>query len=112
MSLDFVERLGYKRGHFEELNSEEAAAGITALGNMVVPEGAIRLSWYHSESSKVFTAMRFLILENTEVDLLIGVHSILQYNLILPPNFEVQKTREGGSRHVPKPGRLENAAPQ
>ncbi|KAF1962751.1 hypothetical protein CC80DRAFT_541910 [Byssothecium circinans] len=102
VSLEFARRLGYKEEHFEELNPEEAAAGISALGNAVVPMGAIRLSWYHSESSKVFTAMRFFVLEHTEVDLLIGVHSILQFNLILPPNFKIDAPKRGrhGINHV------------
>lgn len=57
------------------------------MGDTLTPEGAVHLSWYHSTSAQVFKDMRFLVLANAKVDLLIGVHSIVKYNLISPPNF-------------------------
>jgi hypothetical protein len=105
ISLDFARRLGFTT--FEELKPRERNGGITALGNTVKPEGAIRISWYHSTSSQVFKGMRFLVLANTQVDLLIGVHSILKYNLIQPPNFELQEEKTGVI-HVKAGGKLDN----
>ena len=57
------------------------------MGDTLTPEGAVHLSWYHSTSAQVFKDMRFLVLKNAEVDLLIGSHSLVKYNLISPPNF-------------------------
>ena len=85
MSLDLVRRLGYTE--FETLKPREQNGGITLMGDTLKPEGAVHLSWYHSTSAQVFKGMRFLVLANAKVDLLIGVHSIVKYDLISPPNF-------------------------
>jgi len=87
ISQDLAQTLGYDE--FEKLKPREQNGGTTVTGDWLRPIGAIHLSWYHSTSPQVFRNMRFLVLADAKVDLLIGVHSIVRHGIISPPNFTV-----------------------
>src|SRR5262249_40578944 len=86
ISQDLAQRLGYTK--FDKLKPREQNGGTTVMGDWLRPIGAIHLSWYHNTSPQVFQNMRFLVLADAKVDLLIGVHSILRHGIISPPNFQ------------------------
>ena len=87
ISQDLAQRLGYTK--FDKLKPREQNGGTTVIGDWLKPIGAIHLSWYHSTSPQVFQNMRFLVLADARVDLLIGVHSIVRHGIISPPNFPI-----------------------
>ncbi|KAF1994399.1 hypothetical protein P154DRAFT_539634 [Amniculicola lignicola CBS 123094] len=63
-----------------------------ATGKIHTVIGAIHLAWYHSVIPKTFRDMRFLFSERADVDLLIGTESIVNHNLISPPNLNFVDT--------------------
>jgi hypothetical protein len=89
VSLELARSLGYTK--FDKLTPREQNGGTTVTGDTPRPEGAIRLSWYHSSSAQVFKDMRFLVLANANADLVIGAHSIVKHNLLSPPNFQMRR---------------------
>lgn len=82
-----VDVLGYSEADFHELTREEEDGGTGITGHRLIPEGAISLTWYHSNSSRVFRDMRFLISEHPIYDLIIGAHSIRENNILDVPNL-------------------------
>jgi len=80
--------LGYPESAFLELSDSEKLGGIGATGHTLIPDGAIYLSWYHSQSTRLFRDMRFLISPHPHCDLIIGARSIQQHNLLSKPNLK------------------------
>jgi len=105
VSLDLARRLGYTK--FDKLKTREQNGGMTVMGGTLRPEGAVHLTWYHNSSALVFKDMRFLVLADANVDLLIGAHAIVKYNLMSPPNFETSKPNTIFTK-IPKDRMLEN----
>jgi hypothetical protein len=56
-----------------------------------IPEGAINLTWYHREGSRVFRDMRFLIVPHSHADLVIGATSALKYDIVTKQDLMVAK---------------------
>jgi hypothetical protein len=105
VSRDFVENvLGMDRSIFAPLSKQESRGGIGIMGNLIVPEGAIYLTWYHKNSTRVFRNMRFLVLPYKTFDLNIGANSIRTLHLLDIPNFAGWKEQErmGAIRLGPK----------
>lgn len=82
-----VDALGHSEANFQKLTKEEEDGGTGITGHRLIPEGAINLTWYHSNSTRVFRDMRFLISEHPMYDLIIGAHSIRKYNILDVPNL-------------------------
>ncbi len=82
-----VDVSGYSEADFHELTNEEGEGGTGITGHRLIPEGAISLTWYHSNSTRVFRDMRFLISEHPVYDLIIGAHSIRENNILDVPNL-------------------------
>jgi len=82
-----VDVLGYSEANFQKLTKEEEEGGIGITGHTLIPKGAINLTWYHSNSTRVFRDMRFLISEHPIYDLIIGAHSIREQNILDVPNL-------------------------
>jgi hypothetical protein len=95
VSLDLAHRLGF--AEFEKLDEEEVHGGNTITGGRLNPMGAVHLSWYHGSSGQVFRDMRFLVLADAKVDLLIGSKSIFKHNLMAGPNFNINVVPPGGT---------------
>lgn len=83
--------LRYPESAIERLKDSEKRGGVSTTGDILVPEGACHLTWYHSKSTQVFRGMRFLISPNPRCDLVIGARSIERHNLLSPPNLMVDK---------------------
>lgn len=82
-----VDVLGYLEADFHKLAKEEEEGGTGITGHTLIPEGAIYLTWYHSNSTKVFRDMRFLISEHPMYDLIIGARSVRENNILDVPNL-------------------------
>jgi hypothetical protein len=82
-----VDVLGYSEANFQKLTNEEKHGGTGITGQKLIPDGAIYLTWYHKNSTRVFRDMRFLISGHPMYDLIIGVHSIQENNLLDVPNL-------------------------
>ncbi|RDW67557.1 hypothetical protein BP6252_08953 [Coleophoma cylindrospora] len=82
-----LERLGYTESDFLKLTETEQASGFGITNQPFVPLGAIRLTWYHDMSTRLFSDMRFLISPYSHTDLIIGAQSIEQYNILGKPNL-------------------------
>jgi hypothetical protein len=82
-----VDVLGYSEADFHELTKEEQSGGTGITGHKLIPKGAIHLTWYHSNSTRVFRDMRFLISEHPDYDLIIGARSIRENNILDVPNL-------------------------
>jgi hypothetical protein len=70
---------------FRELTQEEKRGGTGITGDLHVPEGAIYLTWYHKNSTRVFRDMRFLISPHSDCDLIIGARSIQKDGILNVP---------------------------
>lgn len=79
--------LGYSEADFHGLTKDEEDGGTGITGHKLIPEGAISLTWYHNNSTRVFRDMRFLISEHPIYDLIIGAKSIQQNNILDVPNL-------------------------
>ncbi|KUJ08851.1 uncharacterized protein LY89DRAFT_676744 [Mollisia scopiformis] len=79
--------LGYSESHFQPLTKAEEVGGTGVTGHKLIPQGAISLTWYHSNSTRVFRDMRFLISEHPMYDLIIGSQSIHQNRILDVPNL-------------------------
>ncbi|PMD41909.1 hypothetical protein L207DRAFT_333477 [Hyaloscypha variabilis F] len=90
-----VDVLRYSEADFHELTNEEKDGGTGITGHRLIPEGAISLTWYHSNSTRVFRDMRFLISEHPTYDLIIGAHSIRQNNILDVPNLMADQDPAG-----------------
>lgn len=82
-----IDVLGYAETDFHKLTKEEEDGGTGITGHKFVPNGAIYLTWYHSNSTRVFRDMRFLISEHPMYDLIIGARSIQEHNILDVPNL-------------------------
>jgi len=88
VSKNFVtDVLGFHESHFQPLTKAEEAGGIGVTGHRLTPQGAIFLTWYHSNSTRVFRNMRFLISEHPMYDVIIGSESIHQNRILDVPNL-------------------------
>jgi len=86
VSREFVERvLEYPPKRFRKLTKEEERGGTGITGDLHVPEGAIYLTWYHKNSTRVFRDMRFLISPSSDCDLIIGARSIQKDGILNVP---------------------------
>ena len=85
ISVDFARRLGFTS--FQTLRHREQNGARVATGDIHTVIGALRISWFHNTSAKVFRDMRFLVSETAQVDLVIGTHSIVKHRLLSPPNL-------------------------
>jgi len=79
--------LGYLESQFQPLTKAEEAGGTGVTGHKLIPQGAISLTWYHSNSTRVFRDMRFLISEHPMYDLILGSRSIHQNRILDVPNL-------------------------
>ncbi|KAG9235376.1 hypothetical protein BJ875DRAFT_271799 [Amylocarpus encephaloides] len=91
VSRKFVEVLGYPESAVSPLTKEEEAGATGVTGHQLIPQGAIHLTWYHKESTRVFRDMRFLLSPNEHFDLIIGAWSIQNDRLLDVPNLMVDK---------------------
>jgi len=88
VSKTFVtEVLGYQESSFQRLTKLEEVGGTGVTGHKLIPQGAIYLTWYHANSTRVFRDMRFLISEHPMYDLIIGSRSIHQNRILDVPNL-------------------------
>jgi hypothetical protein len=90
-----VDVLRYSEADFHELTKGEEDGGTGITGHRLIPEGTISLTWYHSNSTRVFRDMRFLISEHPIYDLIIGAHSIRQNNILDVPNLMADQDPAG-----------------
>jgi hypothetical protein len=87
VSREFALELGYKESDFEPLSSRERNGGTSTTGHAHMPVGALRLTWYHNTSPRLYKDMRFLVSPSQDYQLVIGARSILLHKLISHPNF-------------------------
>jgi hypothetical protein len=103
VSREFVERvLEYPPERFRELTKEEERGGTGITGDLHIPEGAIYLTWYHKNSTRVFRDMRFLISPYSDCDLIIGARSIQKDGILNVPCLMM-----GRNRKQIRPGRTQ-----
>ncbi|KAH8777227.1 hypothetical protein BGZ57DRAFT_350480 [Hyaloscypha finlandica] len=79
--------LGYPESCFQPLTKVEEAGGTGVTGHRLIPQGAIFLTWYSHNSTRVFRDMRFLVSEHPMYDLIIGSQSIYQNRILDVPNL-------------------------
>jgi hypothetical protein len=90
-SRDFAENvLGISVTSFKSLTKEEEMGGTGITGDLHIPQGAIYLTWYHKNSTRVFRDMRFLISSTPQCDLIIGARSIQQDKILSVPCLMVE----------------------
>jgi hypothetical protein len=82
-----VDVLGYTKTDFHKLTKEEEDGGAGITGHKLIPDGAIYLTGYHNNSTRVFRDMRFLVSEHPMYDLIIGARSIWKHNILDVPNL-------------------------
>jgi hypothetical protein len=93
VSRDFVlKTLGYSETNFRELTEKEKR------GHEMTPVGAIQLTWYHRNSTKVYRNMRFLVSADTPFDLIIGAPSVDEHDLLANKIFNSLQARKANSR--------------
>jgi hypothetical protein len=86
VSRDFVENvLGFPSSSFGKMTKEEESGGTGITGEPHIPLGAIHLTWYHKNSTRVFRDMRFLISPAQHCDLIIGAWSIQKDKILDVP---------------------------
>jgi hypothetical protein len=86
ISKDFLENLGYSSSDYTKLKSSDRD-GHSASGHPIVPEGAVKLTWYYPSSPRIYRDMRFLVLENPSHDLVLCAQAIKKHNILDSPNF-------------------------
>jgi len=89
VSLAFAERLGFTSSDFKALTHKEKFGGTSATGHPIDPIGALKLTWYHKSSVKVFSNMRFLVIEEANYDLIVGSDSLYKHKLMGQVNFDI-----------------------
>jgi hypothetical protein len=93
VSKEFVQTvLGFTETEFCSLTDNEKRGGTSATGHQLIPEGAIHLTWYHHNSTRVFRDMRFLVIGSSHYDIVIGARSIMKYNILGVPNLMVRSS--------------------
>jgi len=92
VSREFVEKvLGFPSSSFRKLTKEEESGGTGITGESHIPQGAINLTWYHNNSTRVFRDMRFLISPAQNCDLIIGAWSIQKDKILDVPCLAVKR---------------------
>jgi len=92
VSREFVQKvLEFPESTFLKLTKEEERGGTSITGDSHIPLGAINLTWYHKNSTRVFYDMRFLISPTQHCDLIIGAQSIQKDNILNVPCLMVDK---------------------
>ncbi|KAF1924859.1 uncharacterized protein M421DRAFT_272224 [Didymella exigua CBS 183.55] len=89
--------MGYVTSDFQTPTPYESEGARTLTGEPFAVEAAIYLSWHHSSSPITFRQMRFLIISNSEFEMIIGSDTISKHSLLVPPVFAT------GSRSVYEP---------
>lgn len=89
ISLDLAQRLGFAESDFLPLSARESNGGMVATGDIHQVAGAVRISWFHNTSPKVFNDMRFLVSKSAQIDLVVGTGSIVKENLLTRPNLKI-----------------------
>jgi hypothetical protein len=111
VSRKFVETvLEFPESNFLKLTEEEVRGGTSITGDSHVPLGAINLTRYHKNSTKVFYDMRFLISPTQHCGFIIGAQSIQRDNILNVPCLTVDDNDSHGNpisenRKIP-PGTL------
>jgi hypothetical protein len=82
-----IDVLGYSEADFKSLTKLEEDGGAGVTGHRLIPEGAIYLTWYYNNSTRVFRDMRFLVSKHPMYDLIIGARSIQKNNILDVPNL-------------------------
>jgi len=86
VSREFLENvLGFPLSSFQKMTKEEERGGTSITGDLHIPQGAIYLTWYHKNSTRVFRDMRFLISLTQHCDLIIGARSIQKDGILNVP---------------------------
>ncbi|RDW57281.1 hypothetical protein BP5796_12731 [Coleophoma crateriformis] len=107
VSREFVETvLEYSASNFCELTKEEEKGGRSVTGHILIPDGAIYLTWYHKKSTRVFRNMRFLVSPIGNYDMIIGARSIKKDNILDVPNLMVDKLFSKEKEEDPKRNEL------
>ncbi|PQE14315.1 hypothetical protein CJF30_00006904 [Rutstroemia sp. NJR-2017a BBW] len=88
VSRDFLEnQLGFQKSSFLELKGTEKRGAVGITGDIMLPKGAINLTWYQKKGSGDFRDMRFLIAPLSGTDIVIGAHSAWKYKLLTAPGL-------------------------
>jgi hypothetical protein len=107
VSRDFVENvLEFPSASFVKLTSEEEKGGTSITGDLHTPQGAIYLTWYHNNSTRVFRNMRFLISPAPNCDIIIGAQSIQKDKILSVPCLMGDKRDIPAVRESVKQGML------
>lgn len=86
VSQEFLEKvLEFPLSSFQKLTKEEERGGTSITGDSHIPQGAVYLTWYHKNSTRVFRDMRFLISSTKHCDLIIGARSIQKEEILNVP---------------------------
>ncbi|PMD62377.1 uncharacterized protein K444DRAFT_661563 [Hyaloscypha bicolor E] len=92
VSRDFVEKVpDLPSSSFEKLTKEEESRGTGITGESHIPLGAIQLTWYHKNSTRVFRDMQFFSLASPHCDLIIGAWSIQKEKILDIPCLAVKR---------------------
>jgi len=81
-----LQHLGYCESDFAKLKDSDRA-GSSVSGHPVIPDGAVKLTWYHPGSVRIYRDMRFLVLENATYDLVLCAQAIEKHKIVNAPNF-------------------------
>lgn len=88
VSRDFLlKELGFSESDFKPLKNFHRH-GVSVSGHAVVPDGTVKLTWYHGNSPRVFREMRFFVVPNPLCELVLGARVIQEYGILNPPNFQ------------------------
>jgi hypothetical protein len=85
VSRKLVETLGFSPSDFEKLTEDEERGGSGITGDPHIPQGAIYLTWYHNNSTRVFRDMRFLVSPSESCDMIVGAWSIQKDKILDVP---------------------------
>jgi hypothetical protein len=97
VSREFLENvLGFPPSSFQKLTKEEERGGTSITGDLHISQGAVYLTWYHKNSTRVFRDMRFLISSTRHCDIIIGARSIQKDGILNVPCLAV----DGPPTHV------------
>lgn len=100
VSKEFVSALGFDDSDFESLTTRESYGGQMMNGAIHPVEAAILLSWHHNTGPR-YRDMRFLISAHLDSHtMIIGVRSIVKYNLLSPPVFPVKPNKVAYGEHA------------
>jgi hypothetical protein len=86
VSQDFLENvLEFPVSRIQKLTKDEERGGTGITGDSHIPTGAVYLTWYHKNSTRVFRDVRFLISSTRHCDLIIGARSIQKEKILNVP---------------------------